>query len=461
VVVLGVLAGGLAAFAPSVGASVSTPPGGALYVNTNGGVDSGTCRLSTNPCATISYALTEASPSATIHVAAGTYAEQLVITQAVSIVGAGASTIIEPDSLPVADTDTDSSEPQYAIVDIPSATDVNLKDLTINGTDAEGQFTGCGPDFVGVYYHDSSGSLTAVGVQQIRLPLADYGCQDGQGVYVASDANTTSNVTMTAVSVTNYDKNGITCDDAGTTCSVTRSTMTGIGSTDLIAQNGFQGYNAASVTLTHNTVTDNSYNGGGPGNSASGLLIYDVGTLTATNNVVSDNDVNVYLGSDGTGPAEGAWTFSSNTVRGATDNVAGGETQYGDGIQIDSTSNALTVSSNIVTGSAENGISLLGVIGATISGNTASANTDNGIYVGGPGPSLGTGSSGNTVNGNIAKNNGNDGILADTDATSNTFSSNTTGHNSAYDLEDLGASNIWTHNGCEPKFDSSPAGLCG
>jgi parallel beta-helix repeat protein len=459
--VLGVLGGGLAAFAPSI-AGATPPAGGTLYVATTG-ADSGSCRQHANPCLTIGYALTQAPASSSIDVAAGTYAEQVVINQNVTIKGAStSSTIIQPTSLGTADTAVNGgSQPQYAIVDITSgASAANLKNLTIDGSKTQGQFTGCGDDFLGVYYHDASGSMNGVAVENIQLPQPLFGCQQGLGVLVDTDTNDTSAVSMSGVTVTAYDKNGITCDDIGTTCTISQSTVTGIGATSAIAQNGIQVYDATGATLTSDKVSDASYTGGGANNEATGLLIYDVGTFGASQNKLSDNDINAYIGSDGTGPTQSAWTFEDNTVKGATDNVSGGESLYGDGIQIDSTTNSLTVSGNTVTGSAENGISLLGVSNATVSGNTSSTNGVNGIYVGGPGPTDGTGSTGNTIENNTMKGNTNDGILADSDSSTNSFSDNTTVRNHLYDLQDLGTSNSWSGNSCTPANDSSPSGLC-
>ena len=80
-----------------------------------------------------------------------------------------------------------------------------------------------------------------------------FGCQDGLGVYVASDAGAHSTVIMTTDTVQPYDKNGITCDDVGTTCTIESSTVTGIGATPLIAQNGIQAVDTAAVTLSGDT----------------------------------------------------------------------------------------------------------------------------------------------------------------------------------------------------------------
>lgn len=452
--------GGMAALSPMAQAST----GGTLYVNASTGTDSGTCRLLAHPCQTIAYALTQVTKNSTIKVAVGDYPQPLKITQPVTIIGAGHSggsstaTLIDPSSL-ITDTHPNNSEVEETIVDVPGTTNVHLKDLEISGANAQGNFTGCGTGFVGAYYHNSTGSMSSVQVTEVELPQDLFGCQQGLAVYVASDTGMTSSVNMSGLNVNNYEKNGVTCNEIGTTCSLKNSTITGIGATAAIGQNGFEGYNATSITLSGDKVKDNTYTGGGNGNQAAGLLILDVGTVTATNNHLTANDVNGYFGSDGGGPAESPWTISGNLVKGATDKVPGGEADYGWGIQLDSTSNAVSLTNNTVTGSAEYGIAVTGATDATLNGNTANANGNDGIYVGGPGSTV-TGSTGNTIENNTTNYNKVDGIYADTSSTANTFSANSASGNVRYDLEDAGTADIWTGNLCTPAHDSNPAGLC-
>ncbi len=456
---LGIVVGaGLAFLAPVTTAGATS--GGTLFVNATSGHDTGTCRLSNHPCQTIAYALTQATDNSTIEASAGNYPQQLVITSNVTITGptTGSPAVINPSSLPVSDTDTDSSQTQFAIVDVKSSASVKLKHLTVDGSAAEGQFTNCEDDYVGVYYHDASGSLANDIVKNVVLSPSLFGCQDGLGVYVNADAGDTSNVSMSKDVVSTYDKNGITCDDAGTTCSVTGSTVTGIGPTNLIAQNGIQLFDAAQGTISGNTITANSYQLSGA--SATGLLLYDVGGLSVTGNTISANDDNAYLATDNTGPTEGTWTVSGNTVTNASDNVPGGAAGYGDGIDVDSTSNSVSVTDNIVTGGAENGISLFSTSGAQVTGNTTNSNAGDGIYVGGPGSTVSTDATNNTVLDNTSSKNSLDGIQADTLSSANTFTGNHLKKNVRFDIEDAGTGNHWSSDVCKPVNDSSPAGLC-
>jgi parallel beta-helix repeat protein len=247
---------------------------------------------------------------------------------------------------------------------------------------------------------------------------------------------------MSSVTVKTYDKNGITCSDPGTSCSVSGSTVTGIGATSAIAQNGVQLGFGASGSITGTTITGNSYTGGGTDNQATGILIFDSGATTVGHDTLSANDINIFAGAD-SGAVAGNWSITGNAVSGATDNVTNGDpgngegNGYGDGIQIDGAgaTNPTTVSSNTSSSNYEYGIALYSTASATVSGNIANSNDD--------------------------------GICVDSASGSNTITNNTTKHNTRYDLEDLstgggtaGTADTWTGNTCKPAADSTPEGLC-
>jgi hypothetical protein len=481
-------------------ATVASASGGNNFYVAHGGTNTGNnCSNSANPCQTISWALQKQAAenvTGTIHVAPGTYVEQVTATTAnsnVTIKGAGeGSTIIEPPvSGLLSDTDTDSSQPQYYVVDVqPGTTAFNIEKLTVNGLNASSFLNtdgyGCGQDYVGIYYHASSGILKKVQVTGADLPAALFGCQGGQGIYVNSTPTDSANVTMSKLSLTaptsstttkanlpagtynndilpvksdagftggeitvngyqvqatpdgtkdllitgttstaspsgsvvnydaftpSYDKNGITCDDNETTCTITGSTIQGDGPTNAVGQNGIQAFGAKSVTIggtaagQANTVSGDSYAGGGAGNSASGILLLNNGPTSVQDNAVSNSDVNIYAGEvQAFGlvyPSPGVWTIAGNLSSGAlcsgaavteTNVGPGCENGYGEGIQLDSTTNSVLVQTNTVTASAQAGILLTGVTGATVGGSTASlGNTESqsvtgaGMIVGGPG----------------------------------------------------------------------------
>ncbi|HTU38743.1 MAG TPA: right-handed parallel beta-helix repeat-containing protein [Acidimicrobiales bacterium] len=462
--VVGAVASAIVLFGQDVASA--TTPGGTLYVSSSG-TDTGTCRLSTHPCATITYAIAQANPNSTIDVGAGTFPEQFTIAKTLTIVGVAGQTNIVPTSLSPVDTDPNHSTTPYPVVDVTSGAIATLKNLTIDGTAAQSTFNSCGQDPIGIYLHDASGELKHVTVKNIAETAPTnaslFGCQSGIGVYVATDSGSSS-LTMGGDTVTGYQKDGIACRDANTSCAVNNSVVTGVGPNAFQGANGIEVYGAADASVVDDTVTQNSYTAGGAGNQATGLLLLDDGIVNAQGNTLSGNDINAYLGSDGSGPHENGWNFTQNTVSTAADNVAGGEAGYGNGVDIDGTSNDVVVQQNVVKTSASSGIVLTGAKNVTVSGNTANSNGGDGIYVGGPGGVWGgpapTTSTVDSVTGNTAKNNGGDGINADTDSSGSTFSGNTTKNNQRYDLEDNGTGNSWSSDHCTPAGDSHPALLC-
>jgi len=453
-----------------------------LYVGTAGTNGGNSCQNKTQPCRTISFALSVAPAGTTIKVEAGTYAEQVQITKPVTILGAGNSqTIIEPTTVPASDTDTDSGQPQFYVVDVKNTSGVSIQGVKVDGSAATASLGsdpyGCGQDYLGIYYHDASGTLKSVAVNGIELPTDLFGCQGGQGIYVATDSTsgTPSSVSMNSVAVSNYDKNGITCDDPRTVCSITNSQVTGIGSTPLIAQNGIQIW-ASAATLSGNTVIGNTYNG--PDYAASGILIGNPYTLSVTNNKVSSNDSGIYLiqdqspawvycgntGSSCTNPAAPSTTFtvSKNTVSNGTNaynNPIG--SGYGDGIDLDSVGTSSVVGQNTASADPGSGISLYGTTGVTVSKNTLATDT-NGIYLGSGTAASSVGP--NSVIGNKITGSTENGILADTTATNNEFQSNKISGSGSFDAKDnstgtgaQGTADGWTSNTCST---SAPAGLC-
>ena len=112
-----------AAFVGTVG-----PPAMAAttrYVSTSG-VDSGTCASPTSPCRTITYALGQSASGDTISIAAGTYDEDLLIGNSVTLNGAGeGSTTIDGGGL-------------FSTVQIISGSaTVAISNLTITGGSAQ------------------------------------------------------------------------------------------------------------------------------------------------------------------------------------------------------------------------------------------------------------------------------------------------------------------------------------
>ena len=324
---------GLSAFA-LVGAvlgitagTASAAPTVKLFVKTAGS-DSNSCLKAGQSCSTVSHAVSVAENliSATpgthvlIRVKKGTYAEPpITINQSnITIKRQGGGTVtlaptsfIDPPG--VEDTTTQDVLQYYA----PGTTGSVLSGVTLDGSNAFGSATTCSEDWVGIYFPNSSGTLTNVNVKNIQQPIPSaFGCQPGANgdVYVGTCNSSnplefgdpctnyptpaTADVTITGGNYTQYDKNGITCDGAGTTCAITGATVQGIGETGYNAQNGIQIAYGAQATIYGGDVSNNQYTCNGVVDSAcysaSGILPYADGGVTVEDGAnVQGNDVDI------------------------------------------------------------------------------------------------------------------------------------------------------------------------
>ncbi len=254
-------------------------------------------------------------PGQTVCVGPGTYPEQLTISKPVRLVGAGSTqTILEPTSVTFNTVDWDSANggsssvpcgsdlcvPLAAVILVENTTGgptngVTVQNLEVNGA-AGSSSIACGDDYVGVDFQDSGGTLKGATVSDVASPISSFGCQEVSGAVYAYNGyyftgltpSPSIAVTVAHITVTGYQKNGITCDDPGETCTLTGDTVVGIGPTTLTAQNGIQVAYGAVGHMTSDIVENNAYTGSnsgldwdGTGYQASGILLYQAGAGTS------------------------------------------------------------------------------------------------------------------------------------------------------------------------------------
>ncbi len=258
----------------SCGGAFPCPPpsGNTLTVGTGPGFDS----------PTIQAAITAAMNGDTILVSPGTYPEQLLIPT-----GTNNLTIM-------------SEFPQAAIITPPPGGLIgNLSIVTINGlcTRISG-FTITGPATIpdniinGIFITNNGTAVIDNNfVTNIRNnPLT--GSQRGHGIHVTNGAALIVNN-----SVTNYQKTGIRIVGDDSCSTVFGNTVTGVGATPVIAQNGILFFGGATGIARNNTVTGNSYTG--PEDVVStGILLFQEPTpasVCVEFNRLSSNDVGLYL----------------------------------------------------------------------------------------------------------------------------------------------------------------------
>jgi len=315
-------------------------------------VQVGGCKTGLTNFTTIQAAVNAVPPGSTIQVCPGTYPEQVIIAQKVTITGVSSGSldapiVTVPASGLVANGVDILGNPVAAQIFVQNATGVTISRITVDGSN--NQLTSCGsPNPIGIYYQNSSGTINDdVARNQLMAPDLQ-GCQLGLAINVESNSGAPV-VNITNNSVRNYDKNGITASGPGTgggpNVLVSGNTVIGLGATGVIAQNGIQVGFGASGKVMGNNVADDIYTG--PTFGASGILIYASGGITVASNVVESTQLAIAPTTDPTAGSADNTFIDANHI---------GGTQTFDAIDL--CSNNDTVESNVIFGSAQSAIHL-------------------------------------------------------------------------------------------------------
>ena len=309
----------------------SDQSGATLYVSTTG-----SSANSDQGCTAAGYdhiqtAVDAAQAGDTVHVCAGTYHEQVTITtDGLTLTGTGTTSLIEPTSAPnlVHTADTPSSSPGMApVIDVgPGVVGVTVRNLEVDGAGWASVLTGCGVDPVGVLFHGASGTVRTVTVSTMKLSATLDGCQAGQGIYVdetgtAASPTGTARVTIEHDTVDGFQKDGITCDDHGTSCSIMQNTVTGVGPTNGAAENGIQVL-AARAHIAGNTVATVDWTGTATpkyprATFASGILLYGAeGEVQVQKNTLRNSQLGVAV-------VDSDATVQKNTVTETSSGIPG------------------------------------------------------------------------------------------------------------------------------------------
>ncbi len=252
---------------------------------------------------TIQDAVNGASNGYTILVDAGTYAEQVTVNNIddLTIRGVnGVVTIERPTTL--AQTGTSSSGREvFSIVTVTDSDNVVIENVGVDGLGDTTGVAGANPNYVGVFYRNSSGGLEDVDVVGIRDPYEPgttaggdpvvSGLQRGVGVQADNDAGPVKTFFMHGGAISDFQKNATVFGFAD--LDISGVVVTGGGAQTIIAQNGFQAFGSTG-TITGNTITGIGY--AGPALAYSGaVLAFENFDLDITNNVIvgsNDDDLN-------------------------------------------------------------------------------------------------------------------------------------------------------------------------
>ncbi len=252
---------------------------------------------------TIQSAVTAAGPGDTVKVCPGTYPEQVTIGPGKDGLSLESEKPLQAViQFPVVTT------PPNAIVRVNSSQDVSVQGFTITGPYYDG---GC-VDPLSTHYGvrvDGGGEATIRDNHITQIQDANpafAGCQDGIAVLVGRQfENQTGTADIDHNVIDNYQKNGPTIDNAGSSATIEDNTINGGGPSNIIARNGIQVGRGADADVHNNEVFGNVYAGAGPppageiddSSDATGVLVFEVtGGVQVSNNDAYSNDLGIDIG---------------------------------------------------------------------------------------------------------------------------------------------------------------------
>ena len=288
------------------------------------------------------------------------YNEQVVIAnKTVSLKGQTGATI-KPAPMVNNAFKLSSSAPVAAAILVQNATGVTISNLILDGLN--NGFGDCNGNPIGIYYQNASGTAGFNAIRNFKLGAGLEGCQSGLGIFVEAGAGGIAKVTAQSNSVHDFQKNGITANGVGATLTAAQNTVTGIGPTPNIAQNGIQAGFGATGTIGSNVVTNVVYS---PcvdtatcTASSTGILIYQANGVNITQNTVNTTQGGIYYYSASGGNANN--NGISNSL------VYDGIAVADDGITL---GNSHTFDKNVISNSGESGVYV------STSNNTVTNNT--------------------------------------------------------------------------------------
>ncbi len=254
----------------------------------------GTCVAAAHTYVTIQAAVDAASNGDAVVICPGTYPEQVSVTKSVSLKAVrnmDAPQIVVPAGGLVQNTTmTNGTATAAQILIAPSAAGTaNVTGLVVDAADNNN--TNCSLEMIGIYYKNAGGRIRRNTVQNQIGPVGFQNCQNGIGILVENQVVGTDAVAVESNRVRNFDKNGIVVQGPGSVGTITRNTVTGLGPTDILAQNGIEVAHGATANVALNLVSDFIYTPETFGSSA--IILYDLSSeVYQTPPTVQKNTIN-------------------------------------------------------------------------------------------------------------------------------------------------------------------------
>lgn len=248
------------------------------------------------PGGDIQAAINSVSVGGTVNLEAGNYplTAQLVINKNLTLNGAGldVSIIQSPDTVDLTMTFnyTGASPKTYTpIIIVENASDVILQNFTVDGRDQS--VVGVVPNFTGVGYHNTTGTISNLHVHNILESTEPRGYQEGMAILNANDTGTNT-ITIQNCVVDDFQKAGIQAIGAGLTFDISQNTVTGMVGLNEANPNGIEAYDGATGVISNNTLNDLL---NPSSQSSSGILVFNGPGVVIENNTINATDNGIYL----------------------------------------------------------------------------------------------------------------------------------------------------------------------
>jgi len=249
-------------------------------------------------------------PNSTVNVCPDTYAEQLTITHPVklTVAGTAGSAKITLPASPV-DNNTPCDKAAAEAGFTPDQDEISICStgkVSITGLKVEAHWPSgtCATSMYGIRVAGGA-TLQATNVTVDGAGATPInGCQTGVGIQAGTTRTTPSesgSLKLKGVTVSGYQKNGITIAAQGSTATIATTTVTGAGATPAIAQNGIQVSAGAQAKIKSSKVSGNECDNGSCGpegfsqSQSTGLLFFGAAPgSSVTSSTSSGNDIGAY-----------------------------------------------------------------------------------------------------------------------------------------------------------------------
>jgi len=328
-----------------------------VQVNANGK----SCQPSGGPVyTTIQEAVTAVASGGTVLVCPGSYAEQVAISQPLTLRGVrsgdmGAAVVIPP-ATGLKGVQGTSTLPQIFAYSITTGP-VTIENLTVDASN--NLITDCTTLFEGVYFRDAFGTVNHVATRNQIATSGGSDCNNGFGIRVLGD---TSNATVVVEnsSTRSYDLVGIIAQDAFANVTIRNNSVTGPGAISNVATIGVWMLDGATGPVSGNSVVDNS---GLSAAGSDGILVQGSHGAEISGNTLGNNAYGIKFIPDPNLDADNG-TVTRNIVLGSGI----------DGIYVCSSNNA--VQGNSIDASTASGVNLASVSNTCSANNNTVSNND-------------------------------------------------------------------------------------